>query len=81
MPTDPETGARFRINAKQNVKGVWSLDGTAEYKDASYTYHPDQEDEGNIKTIPLGAKLLSMIKETEGIFRLDGRVLAGDNHV
>ena len=81
MPTDPETGARFRINGTQTTKNIWTLSGTAEYKSDTFTYRPDKNDEGNTETVPLGAKLLSLIKDTEKIFRLDGRVMAGDNHV
>ena len=81
MPTDPETGARFRINSTQSVKGIWTLSGTVEYKSDAYIYRPDKNDEGNTKTVPLGAKLLSLIKDTEKIFRLDGRVMAGDGNV
>ena len=79
MPTDPETGARFRINAKQTTKNIWTLDGTAEYKSDTITYSADKQDLGNVKVIPLGRKLLSLIKETETVFRHDGRVMAGDN--
>ena len=81
MPTDPETGGRFRINAKQTTKNIWTLDGTAEYKDDSFAYRPDKKDEGNVQIKPLGHRLLSLIKETEAIFRLDGRVMAGDGNV
>ena len=81
MPTDPETGARYRLNAKQSVKDVWTLDCTIEYKQDEIVKSADRNDMAVVKRTALGAKILAIIKETETVFRLDGRVMAGDEHV
>ena len=81
MPTDPETGARYRLNAKQSVKNIWTLDCTIEYKDDTYKHRPNPNDEADIQIMPLGAKLLAVIKAAEHEFRVDRRILAGDNNV
>ena len=76
MQTEP----RFRINAKQNAKGKWYFDGTAEYKSDKISLESDTEDIANVTIQPLGLRLLSMLKETESAFRDDGKELVGDNN-
>ena len=75
LQTDP----RFRINAKQTVKGVWQFDATFEYKDDKIKRSTSDTDAGQTVSEPLGLRLLSMIKEAEKAFKEDGRALAGDN--
>ena len=73
-----ETNPRYRINADQAKDNVWTFNATAEDKDTVVTMSNDPEDTGNVAKEPLGAKLLSLIIETEKAFRDDGRVLASD---
>ena len=75
MQTEP----RFRINAKQNAKGKRYFDATAEYKDDKITRSTDGNDLASVVTDSLGLRLLSMIKETEKVFRDDKRNLIGDD--
>lgn len=69
---------RFRLSAKQTAKNLWQLDATVEFRSDKITITEDQD--GKIEPVkgPLGLRLLSMIKEAEGVFREDGRVLVGD---
>ena len=66
---------RFRINAHQTAKGVWTFDATAEYKSDKITRSTSEADAGAIVTEPLGLRLLSLIKETEKAFAEDGRMM------
>ena len=73
-----ETNPRYRINASQTTNNVWTFNATAEDKDTVIKMSNDPADPGNVAYEPIGLKLLSMIKETERIFREDGRALASD---
>ncbi len=69
------TEPRFRLCAKQTAKNLWQLDATIEYRSDKIS-KDDVEDAG--ATTTLGLRLLSMIKETEKVFREDGRTFVGD---
>lgn len=73
-----EGESRFRINAKQTAKGLWQFDATCENSSDKVSLPLSAEDVGNVKTVELGVKLLSIIKEAEKAFRDDGRHLVGD---
>lgn len=73
-----ETNPRYRINASQTAGNVWTFNATAEDKDIVIKMSNDPADPGNIAYEPLGLKLLSLIKQTEIIFKEDGRALASD---
>jgi len=60
------TENRIRVNAKSNMKGVWSLDVTVE---------ATGED-----IISFDVDVLKVIQEKEKEFRADGRVMAGDSN-
>ena len=81
MTIDPETGARFRIHASQTTKNIWTTNASIEYKDDHFTRTLDAEDLGNVERVPLGRRLLELVKKTEIAWRLDGRVMAGDTDV
>ena len=70
---------RFRISAKQTAKNFWQLDATCEFKNDKVKRSANPNDAGDEITEPLGLRLLSLIKETEIIFRKDGRQLIGDS--
>lgn len=74
LNTDP----RFRINASQTAKNLWQLNATMEYKSDKIEIAHDDNDTADIVKEPLGLRLLSLIKETEKVFREDGRVMVGD---
>ncbi|MCK5600909.1 hypothetical protein KAR91_03510 [Candidatus Pacearchaeota archaeon] len=78
MSSSFETNPRYRINADQAKDNVWTFNATAEDKDTVVHMSNDPEDQGNVAKEPLGAKLLSLIIETETAFREDGRILASD---
>ena len=78
MPLDPETGARFRINAKQTAGNKWYLDATVEYKSDKVTRTISTTDGGDIIIEPLGARLWSLIKGAEDEGRRQGRNLVSD---
>ena len=73
-----ETNPRYRINAEQSSSNIWKFNATAEDKDTKIAMSNDPQDSGNIAYEPIGLKLLSMIKETEKVFRDDGRALVSD---
>ena len=73
----PLTEKRFRLNASQTAKGLWQLDCTIELSEDHVTISPDT-DKGDVKSIPLGEKLLLIIQETEKAFKTDGRKLVGE---
>lgn len=73
-----ETNPRYRINASQSTSNIWTFNATAEDKDIVIKMSNDPADPGNIAYEPLGLKLLSLIKQTEIIFKEDGRALASD---
>jgi len=75
-----EREPRYRINASQSTSNVWTFNATAEDRDTVIKMSNDPNDPGNIAYEPIGLKLLSMIKQTEEIFRNDGRALASDPH-
>jgi len=69
---------RFRVSTKQTAKNYWQIDATVEYKSDKITIQETQN--GQIEPIkgPLGLRLLSLIQETEKVFREDGRKMVGD---
>ena len=69
---------RFRVSAKQNAKNQWALDGTVEYKKEIIEISTNPNDTGSTIFNTLGLRLLSIIKETEKAFRVDGRKMVGD---
>lgn len=69
---------RFRINASQSTKGVWSFNATVEHRAETIELSNDPKDTGNTVNSTLGLRLLSLIKETEKEFRADNRTLASD---
>ena len=69
---------RFRINASQSVKNIWTFNATVEYKSDKIEISNDPKDSGNTVSSTLGLRLLSLIKEAEKEFRADGRTLASD---
>jgi len=73
-----ETNPRYRINASQSAGNIWTFNATAEDKDTVIRMSNNPEDTGDTVKEPIGLKLLSMIVETERVFRDDGRILASD---
>ena len=73
---NPLIEKRYRINATQTAKGLWYFDATIEVNEDHVTISPDT-DKGDVKSIPLGEKLLSIIQETEKAFKADGRKMVG----
>lgn len=73
-----ETNPRYRINATQSSGNIWTFNATAEDKDTKVRMTNNPEDPGDTAWEPLGLKLLSLIVETEKVFREDGRILASD---
>jgi len=71
---------RFRVSAKQSTKNLWTIDGTVEYKKEVIEISISSNDPGDTVSNTLGLRLLSIIKETEKVFRADGRRMAGDNN-
>ncbi len=69
---------RFRISSKQTAKNLWYFDATVEYKSDKIKRSSNPKDRGDEITEPLGLRLLSLIKETENQYRLDGRKLVSD---
>jgi len=69
---------RFRIHAKQTAKNLWQFEGTCEYKSDKISRSTNADDLGQTVSDTLGLRLLSMIRETEKAFRLDGRMLVSD---
>ncbi len=74
MQTEP----RFRINASQSVKNIWTLNATVEYESDKIEVSNDPKDSGKTVKSTLGLQLLSLIKETEKVFKEDNRTMAGD---
>lgn len=72
------TEPRFRINASQSVKNVWTFNATVEFKSDKIEISNDPKDSGNTVHTTLGLRLLSLIKEAEKEFRADQRTLASD---
>jgi len=72
------TEPRFRINATQSVKNIWTFNATVEYKAERIELSNDPTDKGKIIDSTLGLRLLSLIKEAEKEFRADQRTLASD---
>lgn len=72
------TEPRFRINASQSVKNIWTFNATVEYKSDKIEISTDPKDSGKTVNNTLGLQLLSLIKETEKVFKEDGRTLASD---
>jgi hypothetical protein len=72
------TEPRFRINAKQTAKNFYQLDVTAEYKSEYVEVSVDPNDQGNTVRSHLGLRALSILQETEKVFRKDGRKIIGD---
>jgi len=69
---------RFRINASQSVKNIWTFNATVEYKSDKIELSSDDKDMGDTVKSTLGLQLLSLIKEAEKEFRADNRTLASD---
>lgn len=59
---------RKRINASQGAKGEWKLDATVEWTDK----------EKLIDNHSIAEDSLALIKQTESVYRADGRKIAGD---
>ena len=68
---------RIRISAKQTAKNFWQIDGTVEYNEETFKIE-NPNDVAEIKEMPLGEKLLEVIKSTEKAFRDDGKKIVGD---
>lgn len=73
-----ETNPRYRINASQSAGNIWTFNATAEDKDVKVRMSNNPDDTGDVAWESLGLKLLSLIVETEKVFRDDGRLLASD---
>ena len=69
---------RFRINASQSVKNIWTFNATVEFKSERIELSNDPNDTAKTVSTTLGLRLLSLIKETEKEFRADQRTLASD---
>lgn len=70
-----DSDLRCRVNAKQLAKGEWRFDATIEYKSDKISRSTSETDAAEIVIEPLGLRLLSMIKETEKAFEVDGRTI------